>query len=133
VLLQKLMKIQRNGTGNNPPPDAAGVVRKVKGTLHWVSARHAVDAEVRLYDHLFAAENAEEVPEGGDWRSNLNPKSLVTVAGKCEPALADARVGESLQFERVGYFVADKDSKPGALVFNRTVGLKDAWAKEQKK
>ncbi len=119
--------------GNNPPPDAAGVVRKVKGTLHWVSARHAVDAEVRLYDHLFAAENAEEVPEGGDWRSNLNPKSLVTVAGKCEPALAEAKVGEPLQFERVGYFVADKDCKPGALVFNRTVGLKDAWAKEQKK
>ncbi len=119
--------------GNNPPPDAEGNVRKVKGTLHWVSARHAVDAEVRLYDHLFAAENAEEVPEGGDWRNNLNPKSLVTVTGKCEPALAEAQVGQSLQFERVGYFVADKDSAPGKLVFNRTVGLKDAWAKEQKK
>ena len=105
--------------------------RKVKSTLHWVSATQALTAEVRLYDRLFTVENALDVPEGKSWLSNLNPKSL-EVLGDCkvEPYLADAPAGERYQFERVGYFCTDvKDSKPGSLVFNRTIGLADAWAK----
>lgn len=105
--------------------------RKVKGTIHWVSAKHAVDAEVRLYDMLFKVENPEDVPEGGDYKDNLNPDSLVVLKGcKVEPALKDAKPGDRFQFLRMGYFCVDnKDSKPGALVFNKTVGLKDSWAK----
>ncbi len=102
--------------------------RKVKGTIHWVSAAHAVNAEVRLFDRLFVAENPDA--EGKDYEQLLNPNSLVVLANaKLEQALANANIGEGVQFERVGYFCADLDSKPGALVFNRTVTLKDSWAK----
>ena len=104
--------------------------RKVKSTIHWVSAAHAVDAEVRLYDRLFTKEDPEDVPEGADWRQNLNAHSLeVLPAAKLEPSLKDAKSGEKFQFERNGYFCVDLDSKPGALVFNRTVTLKDSWAR----
>jgi glutaminyl-tRNA synthetase len=108
--------------------------RKVKGTLHWVSASHAVKAEVRLYDRLFTAEDPMNVPEGGDWRGTLNPASLeVLVEAHLEPSLADAKPGDRFQFERLGYFCADLDAKPGAPVFNRTVSLKDSWAKAEAK
>lgn len=105
--------------------------RKVKGTIHWVSARHAIDAEVRLYDMLFKTENPEDYPEGGDYKDNLNPDSLIILNHcKLEPALANAKPGDRFQFLRMGYFCVDsKDSKPEALVFNKTVGLKDTWAK----
>jgi glutaminyl-tRNA synthetase len=104
--------------------------RKVKGTLHWVSAGHAVPAEVRLYDRLFTAKDPMDSPEGGDWRDVLNPGSFEALAGAMlEPALAAAKAGEHFQFERTGYFVMDPDGRPGAPVFNRTVGLKDSWAK----
>ncbi|MFH0919974.1 MAG: glutamine--tRNA ligase/YqeY domain fusion protein [Fibrobacterota bacterium] len=109
--------------------------RKVKATLHWVSAAHALSAEVRLYETLFTKENPEDVPEGQDYKANLNPKSLEILKGcKGEPALATATPGSRWQFERMGYFNADPlDSKPGRLVFNRTVTLKDAWVKIEKK
>ncbi len=109
--------------------------RKVKGTLHWVSAAHAVDAEVRLYDNLFLKENPYDVAEGQDFTANLNPHSLEVLTDcKLEANLAGAVVGDRFQFMRQGYFCVDsKDSRPGALVFNRTVGLKDTWAKIQQK
>ncbi len=109
--------------------------RKVKGTIHWVSAEHALDAEVRLYEHMFATEDPRDPAGGEDGRSNLNPNSLTTLSGcKLEPSLADAEPGQTVQFERTGYFCVDsKDSRPEALVFNRTVGLRDSWAKKQKK
>jgi glutaminyl-tRNA synthetase len=108
--------------------------RKVKATIHWVSAAHAVPGEVRIYDTLFSNPDPSDVPEGQDWRVNLNPKSLEVLAdAKLEPSLAGARVGANYQFERLGYFCADPDSKPGAPVFNRTVALKDAWAKIEKR
>ena len=104
--------------------------RKVKGTLHWVSAPHAVPAEVRLYDRLFTAKDPMDASGGGDWRAGLNPESLEVLSGAMlEPALGAAKPGERFQFERIGYFVADPDARPGAPVFNRTVGLKDSWAK----
>jgi glutaminyl-tRNA synthetase len=107
--------------------------RKVKATLHWVSAAHALDAEVRLYDHLFTKPDPDDVEPGKDWLANLNPQSLDVLKGcKVEPGLAGAKPGDRFQFERLGYFCADKDSRPGALVFNRTVTLKDAWVKIQK-
>jgi glutaminyl-tRNA synthetase len=103
--------------------------RKVKATLHWVSAAHAVDGEVRLYDRLFSVENPSD-EEGRDWKSFLNPNSLERLTGcKLEPSLSDLTPGARVQFERLGYFCVDPDSAPGALVFNRTVTLKDAWAK----
>ena len=109
--------------------------RKVKGTLHWVSAQHAVSAEVRIYDHLFADPDPENVPKGEDYKKNLNPRSLELITdAKLEPLLADAQPGERFQFERQGYFCADSvDSRPGEPVFNRTVALRDTWAKLQKK
>jgi glutaminyl-tRNA synthetase len=109
--------------------------RKVKGTIHWVSARHAATAPVRIYDHLFSVPDPMDVPEGGDWRDNLNPESMKRIDGaKLEPSLAEASPGERIQFERQGYFCVDtKDSAPGRPVFNRTVGLKDSWAKVEKK
>jgi len=109
--------------------------RKVKGIIHWVSADHALDAPVRLYDHLFAAEFPDDVPEGVDWKSNLNPNSLTQVATpKLEPSLRDAKPGVHYQFERIGYFFTDPiESKPGAPVFNRTVTLRDTWAKIEKR
>jgi glutaminyl-tRNA synthetase len=108
--------------------------RKVKATIHWVSAAHAADAEVRLYDHLFLKANPDDMPEGQDWKSNLSPKSLDVLTGcRLEPSLAAARPGERYQFERLGYFCADPDSAPGRPVFNRAVTLKDEWAKIQKR
>jgi len=107
--------------------------RRVKATIHWVSARHAIDAEVRLYDKLFTKENPGEVEEGQDFTANLNPSSLEVIAkAKLEPSLGQAAVGNFYQFERLGYFCVDPDSKPGNLVFNRTVALKDTWAKIEK-
>lgn len=108
--------------------------RKVKSTIHWVSAAHAIPAEVRLYDNLFLKENPNDVEEGKDWTDNLNPNSLEIVhEAKLEPSLANAKIGSPYQFERLGYFCVDLDSNPGALVFNRTVALKDTWAKLEKR
>ncbi|HEV59166.1 MAG TPA: glutamine--tRNA ligase/YqeY domain fusion protein [Phycisphaerales bacterium] len=108
--------------------------RKVKATLHWVSAEHAVDAEVRLYEHLFTKENPEEVEEGRDFTANLNPDSLQVLTGcKAEPSLARAKPLERFQFERLGYFCVDPDTAPGRVVFNRTVTLRDTWAKVRQK
>ena len=108
--------------------------RKVKATIHWVSAAHAVDAEVRIYENLFLKENPGDVEEGKDVLDNLNPNSLQVIAhAKLEPSLADATVGARYQFERLGYFSVDPDSKPGKLIFNRTIALKDTWAKVEKK
>ncbi len=105
--------------------------RKVKATLHWVSAPHAIEAEVRLYDTLFTKRDPGETAEGEDWKSNLNPKSLEALPGcRLEPCLKDAQPGSQWQFERMGYFCADSvDSKPGRPVFNRTVTLRDEWLK----
>src|SRR3954447_9883817 len=100
--------------------------RKVKSTIHWVSATHAADAEVRLYEHLFTKPDPEDVPEGQDWKVNLNPKSEEVLTNcKIEPSLKDAKVNEKVQFERVGYFSVDKDSSDAKVVFNRAVSLKD--------
>jgi len=106
--------------------------RSPKATLHWVSAAHAVDAEVRLYDRLFLKPDPEDFPEGQDYKANLNPDSLIVLSGcKVEPSLGEVRPLERFQFERLGYFCADRDSAPGRPVFNRTVTLKDAWARIQ--
>ena len=108
--------------------------RKVKATIHWVSATHAVDAEVRIYENLFTKENPDAVEESQDFTANLNPKSLEVIPNaKFEPSLANAKPGNRFQFERLGYFNVDKDSKAGKLVFNRTVPLKDTWAKIEKR
>jgi glutaminyl-tRNA synthetase len=108
--------------------------RKVKSTIHWVSVAHALSGEVRLYDKLFSKADPGDVAEGGSFLDNLNPNSLEVVGdAKMEPALAEAKVGEPLQFERVGYFCLDPDSTAGKLVFNRTLALKDSWAKIEKK
>ncbi len=114
-------------TGNGNPVDG----RKVKGTIHWVSAKYAIDATVRLYDYLFTLENVNDVPEGTNYLDYLNPNSLTELAGcKLEPSLAEAKTGDKFQFVRTGYFC--KDSKDEG-VFNQIVGLKDSWAKEAKK
>ena len=114
-------------TGNGNPVDG----RKVKGTIHWVSAKYAIDATVRLYDYLFSLENVNDVPEGTNYLDYLNPNSLTELAGcKLEPSLAEAKTGDKFQFVRTGYFC--KDSKDEG-VFNQIVGLKDSWAKEAKK
>jgi glutaminyl-tRNA synthetase len=105
--------------------------RKVKATLHWVSAAHAVDLEARLYDSLFSNDDPTDVVAGKMWLDNLNPQSLVVRHGKGEPSLRDAKPSDRFQFERKGYFCADPDSSEGTLVFNRTVGLRDTWAKAQ--
>ncbi|MCE9604503.1 MAG: glutamine--tRNA ligase/YqeY domain fusion protein [Planctomycetia bacterium] len=109
--------------------------RKVQGTIHWVSAAHALSAEVRLYDHLFKVPAPEDVKPGVDYKTNLNPDSLVTLPDcKLEPSLATAVPGTRVQFERVGYFCVDTvDSQPGKPVFNRTVALRDSWGKIEKK
>src|SRR5690349_14473343 len=107
--------------------------RKVKSTIHWVSADHAIDAEVRLYDNLFTCEDPNEAPEGQDFTANLNPNSLEIVTAKLEPSLRGAPPGNRYQFERLGYFSVDPDTTPDKLVFNRTVGLRDTWAKIEKK
>ena len=117
-------------TSGGKAPDG----RKVKGTIHWVSAEEAVDAEVRLYDVLFENEDPSDVPAGKDWKDLINPNALKTTQAKIEKALVNAKPGEQFQFVRNGYFVVDsKDSQPSNPVFNRTVTLKDAWAKVQKK
>jgi len=107
--------------------------RKVKATMHWVSAAHAISAEIRIYDKLFSKADPGEVAEGGSFLDNLNPNSLDVVStAKLEPSLSQAKHGEHFQFERVGYFCLDPDSKAGSLVFNRTLALKDSWAKIEK-
>ncbi|TWT86765.1 Glutamine--tRNA ligase [Pseudobythopirellula maris] len=117
----------------DPDTNAKPTGKKVKGTIHWVPAGTAVDAEVRLYDHLFRVENPDKAEEGKTFLDHLNPDSLETLTAKVEPALADAEPGERLQFERLGYFYVDpKDSAPGAPVFNRAVTLRDTWGKTQK-
>jgi len=108
--------------------------RKVQGTIHWVSAAHAVDCELRLYDKLFNIPDPDDVPDGKDFTSVLNPNSLTVVTGaKVEPSVALDPVGTRYQFERTGYFISDDDSAPGKLVFNRTVTLRDSWDKEKAK
>ena len=108
--------------------------RRVKSTIHWVSAAHAIDAEARLYDNLFTKENPDEAPEGQDFTANLNPHSLEVVRGcKLEPSLRATAPGTRYQFERLGYFCVDLDSKPEGLVFNRTAALRDTWAKIEKR
>ncbi|HYO80704.1 MAG TPA: glutamate--tRNA ligase family protein, partial [Bryobacteraceae bacterium] len=108
--------------------------RKVKSTIHWVSAAHAVDGEVRLYETLFSTENPNDVPEGKDLTANLNPNSLEVLTGcKLEPSLREPAAGSRYQFERLGYFCADRDTNPGSPVFNRTVALRDSWAKIEKR
>jgi glutaminyl-tRNA synthetase len=108
--------------------------RKVKSTMHWVSAAHAISAEIRLYDKLFTKADPGDFEEGGSFLANLNPNSLEVLTGaKLEPSLANAKPGDRFQFERVGYFCVDPDSTPGKLVFNRTLPLKDTWAKIEKK
>jgi glutaminyl-tRNA synthetase len=108
--------------------------RRVKSTIHWVSGAHAIDAEVRLYDNLFTTENPDDVPEGQDFTANLNPKSLEVVTGaKLEPSLRAAAPSSRYQFERLGYFSVDPDSTTEKPVFNRTVALRDTWAKIEKK
>jgi glutaminyl-tRNA synthetase len=116
--------------GGNNPPDG----RKVKSTIHWVSATHAVNAEVRIYENLFTKEDPNQTAAGQDFTANLNPNSLEVLANcKLEPSLANATPGSRYQFERLGYFCVDPDSAPGRPVFNRTVALKDTWAKIEKK
>lgn len=108
--------------------------RKVKSTIHWVSAQHAIDAEVRLYDNLFTKEDPSEVEPGQEFTANLNPHSLEIVTGaKLEPSLRGAAPGARYQFERLGYFAVDRDTTPDTPVFNRTVALRDTWAKIEKK
>ena len=108
--------------------------RRVQGTIHWVAARHALDCELRMYDRLFAVPDPDALPEGRDFLSALNPQSLLTLRGKVEPSVAADPPGTRYQFERVGYFISDPvDSGEGALVFNRTVGLRDSWAKVKDK
>jgi glutaminyl-tRNA synthetase len=117
-------------TGQGKTPDG----RKVKATIHWVSAAHAVEGEVRLYDTLFSVPSPDDVPEGQDFIANLNPASLEVVRGcKLEPSLAAPELGVPYQFERLGYFCADADSRPGTPVVNRTVTLRDTWAKIERK
>ena len=115
--------------GDSPLGPDGQPLKRVKGTLHWVSAQHAIDAEVRLFDRLFTAE--EPGLRTGNWLDDLNPKSLEVVQAKIEPVLGSAKIGEHFQFERLGYFVVDADSVPGRLVFNRAVGLKDDRAAAQ--
>jgi len=117
-------------SGGGTTPDG----RTVKGTLHWVSASHAIDAQVRLYDFLFTKEDPNDVPEGQDFTANINPDSLTVLDGcKVEPSLRESRPGDRFQFLRQGYFCVDPDSTPELMVFNRTVGLKDTWAKVEKR
>jgi glutaminyl-tRNA synthetase len=116
----------------DPETRSGQPTRKVKSTIHWVSAAEAIPVEIRLYDKLFTVENPNDAPEGQDATMYLNPKSLEIVHGKAEPSLANARPGDRYQFERLGYFCADKSSTAERLVFNRTVELRDTWAKVQK-
>ena len=112
-------------SGNGSSSDG----RRVKGVIHWVSAQDAVEAEIRLFNPLFTKEDPDDVEEGQTWEDNLNPESMVKIKGYLEPSLREIPVGQAVQFERVGYFCPDTDSTPEHLVFNRTVTLKDSWAK----
>ena len=107
-------------------------LRKVKGTLHWVSAKHALSAEVRLYDRLFTDETPD-AHKDKNFLDFINPDSLQIISAFVEPSLANAEIGDRFQFQRMGYFNIDPDSKPEKLVFNRTVGLRDTWAKIQER
>jgi glutaminyl-tRNA synthetase len=141
----KCEKVVKDDTGNvteihctydpETKSGSANSTKKVKATIHWVSAPHAADVQVRMYDRLFVKENPDEAEEGKDFLSNLNPNSLQVLQHcKVEPMLAQAKPGERFQFERMGYFCADiKESKPGAPIFNRIVTLKDTWAKIEQK
>jgi glutaminyl-tRNA synthetase len=113
---------------HDPATRGGDAGRKIKGTIHWVSAAHAVEAEVRLYDTLFSSPKPDDLD---DWKAGINPASLETVPGsRVEPSLADPVPAARFQFERTGYFAVDsRDSRPGRPVFNRTVGLRDTWAK----
>jgi glutaminyl-tRNA synthetase len=112
----------------------SGSGRKVKGTLHWVSAQHAIGGEVRLFDRLFMNENPDDVPEGEDYKANLNPDSLKVLTNcKFEPGLQNISAGDKFQFQRIGYFSVDPDTTPGKPVFNRTVPLRDSWTKKSGK
>jgi glutaminyl-tRNA synthetase len=115
----------RSGSGSSD--------RKVKGTIHWVSAAHAVEATVRMYDRLFKVPDPDDAPEGQTFRDHLNPESIQTITAQVEPALVDTEVGQRVQFERLGYFVVDGDSTPQRRVFNRIVPLRDTWGAMQAK
>jgi glutaminyl-tRNA synthetase len=117
----------------DPETRSGQQTRKVKSTIHWVSAAQAIPVEVRLYEKLFTVEDPNDVPGSGDFMMYLNPKSLEVVEAKAEPSLANAKPGDRYQFERLGYFCADKSGNGERLVFNRTVELRDTWAKLQKK
>jgi glutaminyl-tRNA synthetase len=125
-VIELLCKYDPSTRGGDAPDG-----QKVKATLHWVSTGHALDAEVRLYDTLFIKRDPNEVAEGEDWKSNLNPKSIEVITScKVEPSLKGAAPGSLYQFERQGYFCVDRvDSSPQKLVFNRTVTLRDTWAR----
>ncbi|MBV8709260.1 MAG: glutamine--tRNA ligase, partial [Acidobacteriaceae bacterium] len=116
----------------DPQTRSGQQTRKVKSTIHWVSAAKAIPVEVRLYEKLFTVENPNDVPEDGDFTMYLNPRSLEVLQAKAEPSLAQAQPGDRYQFERLAYFCADKSSTAERLVFNRTVELRDTWAKLQK-
>jgi glutaminyl-tRNA synthetase len=142
ITCQKVVKDDKTGEvielhcSYDPESRGGGTAdnRKVEGTLHWVSAQHAVDAEVRLFDRLFIAEDPAKAEAGKDYKANLNPASLEVLSGcKVEPSLKNAPVGSKYQFLRQGYFCVDLDSKNGKVVFNRAVGLKDSWSKIEKK
>ena len=139
IKCEKVIKDEKSGEivelrcTYDPETKSGGIAsgRKVKGTLHWVSAAHAVSAEIRLYDHLFTEDTATEI-SGDEGRSALNPKSLVILhKAVAEPALTAASSGGRFQFLRQGYFSMDSDSRQDALVFNRIVSLRDSWAKVQ--
>jgi glutaminyl-tRNA synthetase len=128
--IQELRCTYDPATKGGDSPDG----RRVKATMHWVSAAHAVPVEVRLYDRLFSVEDPENVPEGQTFVDYINPRSLEVLRGcQGEPSLASAAPGARVQFERLGYFCVDSDSTPGSLVFNRTVSLRDTWAKVSQK
>jgi glutaminyl-tRNA synthetase len=116
----------------DPQTRSGQETRKIKSTIHWISAAHAIPVEARMYEKLFTVENPNETPEGSDFTMFLNPKSLEVLHGKAEPSVKDARPGDRYQFERLGYFCTDKSSTVERLVFNRTVELRDTWAKLQK-
>jgi glutaminyl-tRNA synthetase len=119
--------IDQETLGKNPSDG-----RKVKGIIHWVDARSAVTTEVRVYDHLFLKEDPDDVDEGMTFIDSLNPDSLETMSARVEPSLAKASPGDHFQFERLGYFCMDQDSSKEKPVFNKTVSLKDSWAKQAK-
>ena len=116
----------------DPQTRSGQETRKIKSTIHWISAAHAIPVEARMYDKLFTVENPNETPEGCDFTTFINPKSLEVVHGKAEPSLKNTRPGDRYQFERLGYFCTDRSSTEERLVFNRTVELRDTWAKLQK-